>query len=265
MDRQLEYDKGPEYDTGPAVDEQEDGTDSDDASSSDDDPGRGESELVESAVRSSRVGLGFGVSSFVAVYAVSYQLIGTMFSGGLFAGGEQEPSRAVIAGLSMLGSQGATFMEGEEQIRMGFGVYGNITSHLTALVPVVALSIAGYLLVRTLREASLEETIRNSVIGGTVCTVSYAVLSIILATVSVWDSEGESGGTASGAAGTGEAEAITVAVDSSLVLTTVGTVLTFTLFGGAVAVFISHYVKQAEPGRSRVAESAQSESDEVSS
>ncbi|AHG01171.1 hypothetical protein HALLA_18735 [Halostagnicola larsenii XH-48] len=265
MDRQLEYDKGPAYDTGPAVDEQEDGTDSDDASRSDDDPGRGESGLVESAGRSSRVGLGFGVGSFVAVYAVLYHLIGTMFATGLFTAGEQEPSRWVITGISMLVSHGATMLNGEEPVQTGYSIYTSLSSHLTALVPVVVLSIAGYLLVRTLWEASLEETVRNSAIAGMVCTASYVVLSVVLATISIWDLEGESGGTASGAAGTGEAEAITVAVDSSLVLTTAGTVLTFTLLGGAVAVFISHYVKPAEPGCNRAAESAQSESDEVSS
>ncbi|MDJ1432640.1 hypothetical protein [Halostagnicola sp. A-GB9-2] len=110
MDRQLEYDKGP------AVDEQEDEVGSGDASSGGDDPGRDGLALVGSVVRSSKVGLGFGVGSFVAVYAICYQLVGAMFSAGLFAGGDQEPSRWVVTGLTVLGSQGATIMNGEEPI-----------------------------------------------------------------------------------------------------------------------------------------------------
>ena len=264
MDRQLEYDKGPEYDTGPAADEQENGTDSDDASSSGDDPGRGEPGLVESASRSSRIGLGFGVGSFVAVYAVLYHVIGSMFAAGLFTGGDQEPSRWVITGISMLVSHGATMLNGEEPVQTGYSIYTSLSSHLTALVPVVVLSIAGYLLVRTLREASIEEMIRNSAIAGTICTASYVVLSVVLATISIWDLEESDTEITSVAPGANEAETIAVAVDSSLVLTTAGTVLTFTLLGGTVAMFVSHFLDRTDTVRSRVGDPPQSESDEVS-
>lgn len=264
MDRQPDYDTGPKYDKGPPIDELENRTDSD-ASSSDGGPGRDGSGLVESAIRSSRVGLGFGVGSFVAVYAVLYHVVGTMFATGLFAAGDQEPSRWVITGISMLGSQGATIVNGTEPLQTSYSIYSSLSSHLTALVPVVVLSVVGYLLVRTLRETSLEETVRNGVIAGTVCTASYVVLSVVLALISVWNPEEADTEITGAAPGANELETITVAVDSSLVLTTAGTVLTFTLLGGAIAVFVSHYLKQVESTGSRAAESPQSESDEVPS
>ncbi len=240
MDRQLEYDKGP------AVDEQETATDSDDAAPRDDassgnggDSGHEELGLVESARRSGKAGLGFGVGSFVVVYALSYQLAAAMFSGGMFAGAEDQPSRWIVAGLTMLGSHGAQIIEGEESVQMAFSVYGSLTSHVSAFVPVLVLSLAGFLLVRYLRTSRFEETVRNSAIAGSVFVSSYVLLAVALAEVATWaPEEAETAG--GGTAGTGEeSDAIAVAVDSSMVLTTTGTVVAFLVVGGLVAVVLT--------------------------
>ncbi|MDJ1432639.1 hypothetical protein [Halostagnicola sp. A-GB9-2] len=148
---------------------------------------------------------------------------------------------------------------------MGFSVYSSLTSHVTALVPIVVLSTAGFLLVQTLREARLKETAKSGAIAGTFFVSSYVLLSVVLAEISTWIPEEEGTGTATGGAGAEESEAIAVAVDSSLVLTTVGTVLSIALIGGAIAVFVYHLSGRTESPRSRTADSVQSESDEVSS
>lgn len=209
---------GRRYETGPSLED-------DRASSDTDGDGTGENESNERSdgrrqvlVAPWKAGAASGVSAFALVFLVSFQLVGVMFAGGLFRA-ESQPSRWIATGWTMLASHGATVEIGEETIRGGFGTVRSITSHVTALVPVIVLLVAGYLVVRYVRL----ETRREAGIALGSFSVSYLALAVGLSMVATWTPEGA------------DAETISVPTDWAMLLTTAGTVVAFVAIGAAVA------------------------------
>ncbi|MFU8867992.1 hypothetical protein [Natronococcus sp.] len=223
-ERRLEYDKGP------SLDDESPEADPDDGNGGDDDPERsverGRRPTVEAPPWA--VGAASGLGAFAAVFLVSYQLAGSMFGTGLFAQVENEPSRWVISSFTMLGSHGATIVEGEEAARGLYAPTGMFASHVSALVPLVVLGLVGYLLVRYVR---LETPRCAGIFVGTL-TASYVVPLVALGSVTRWAPEERD--PAAGEVG-GQPEALSIAVDASMVLSTTLSVALFVSLGAAVA------------------------------
>ncbi|MDS0476270.1 hypothetical protein [Natrinema sp. 1APR25-10V2] len=216
-DRRFEYDKGPQLEDERESDAGETGGDSDDGDESADEryPRR-----RRVAVPPWKVGAVSGIGAFVVVVAVTYQLVGAMFAGGLFSGIEDRPSRAAITGLVALGSHGATIERGNETIQGAYGVVRGLTTNVTALVPVVVLLVTGYLLVRIVRL----ETRREAGLALGSLLLSYVVLTAGLATVARWTPEGG-----------GDVETLAVSIDPSLFAAVGGTAVVFTTIGAGIA------------------------------
>lgn len=222
-DRRFEYDKGPDLE-----DEREEPADeSDDDSDDDGEPvGTTRHGRTRLDVPPWKAGAVSGVSAFVVVVAATYQLVGAMFAGGMFGGAEDQPSRWVVAGLATLGSHGATIEHGDETIRGAFGFIRGLTSHVTALVPIVVLAVAGYLLVRFVRL----ETRREAGLAFGSLILCYVVPTAALAGIARWTPEMD-------ADGAQEAETIAVAMEPSLLVAIGGTALTFVAIGAGIAAF----------------------------
>lgn len=217
-ERRFEYDKGPDLeDEEPAAENDTDGDGSDPV----DAPPRGRTQLP---VPPWKAGAVSGASAFAVVFAVTYQLVGAMFAGGLFGGAEDQPSRWVTTGLVMLGSHGATIEHGEETIRGAFGFVRGLTSHVSALVPIVVLVVAGYLLVRSVRLETRQDA--GLALGSLIAC--YIVPTAALAALARWTPE-----TSPNSAQ--EAETIAIATDLSLIVAIGGTTITFVAIGAAIA------------------------------
>ncbi|SEQ74476.1 hypothetical protein [Natrinema salaciae] len=219
-DRRFEYDKGPDLADEEPVAEGDDGDDDEN------DPAGGATQRGRTrfAVPPWKAGAVSGVSAFAVVLAATYQLVGAMFGGGMFGGVEAQPSRWVVTGLVTLGSHGATIKQGEETIRGGFGFVRGLTSHVSALVPIVVLVVAGYLLVRYVRL----ETRRDGGLALGSLVLCYVVPTAALAGIARWTLETDTNGAQ-------EAETIAVAMDSSLFVAIGGTALTFVVVGAGIA------------------------------
>lgn len=220
-ERRLEYDKGPSLEQDePAGDADDRGSDEDGENR--DDPASAGRRVV--ICPSWMAGLVSGAGAFAAVFAVTYQLARAMTAAGSFSGAENDPSQWAITGITMLGSHGGSIEEGGEPIDV-FVPQGFFTSHVSALVPVVVLAIAGYLLVRHVR---LETRVDGAVAFGAMA-LSYVVLAVALARVATWSPQESVTGTGDDAA------VIAVATDASLVVSTGVTVLVFATLGAAIA------------------------------
>ncbi|WP_265109339.1 hypothetical protein [Halosolutus halophilus] len=218
----LEYDKGPPLDDGTETENESDRTGTDDEPEP---PDVGETQQPTATAPPWVAGLCSGAGAFVVVFAVIYQLTSSMFAAGTFARMEQEPNRWAIAGLSTLGSHGATIEQGGEQVQAGFATYAGLTSHVTTLVPVVVLALAGYLLVRYARLETRADA--GQAIGS--MGLAYLVLATGLAQIARWTPEEERVGT------TGDPNQIAVPVDAGTVLTLAVTVFVFAGLGAAIA------------------------------
>ncbi|WP_226004748.1 hypothetical protein [Natrinema salinisoli] len=217
-DRRFEYEKGPDLEDEEPITERDDDGDEDEPAG--DAPRRGRTRF---AVPPWKAGAISGASAFAVVLAATYQLVGAMFAGGMFSGVEEQPSRLVVTGLVTLGSHGATLEQDEEVIRGAFGFIRGLTSHVSALVPIVVLVVAGYLLVRYVRLETRQEA--GLALGSLV--LCYVLPTAALAAIARWTPE-DTGGAQ-------EAETIAVATDLSLVATIGGTALTFVVIGAGIA------------------------------
>ncbi|WP_247003385.1 hypothetical protein [Halosolutus gelatinilyticus] len=213
--RRLEYDKGPRLDSE-TEDRGDDGSAPDERDESSDD-GR-----YLTAVPPWAAGLVSGTSAFAIVFAVTYQIVSAMDATGALSGPEEGPSRMVLTGFVNLAGHGAVIEANGEPVRMAFSgrISGGLTSHLTPLIPIVALLAAAYLLVRhvpleTRRDVGLA-------LGATV--TSYVVLTVGLATTAEWTPEDRP-----------EAETIAVAVDAATVMAVARTAIVFVAIGAALA------------------------------
>lgn len=215
--RRFEYEKGPDLEDEPVPEESDTG--GDESGSNDGRDGR-----RRLTVSPWKAGALTGVSAFAVVFAVTYQLVGAMYAGGLFAGVGDKPSRLTATGLTILGSHGATIDHGDETIRGAFGAFRGLTTHVSALVPVVVLLGAAFLLVRYVRLETHREAGRT--LGSLV--LCYVGSTAGLVTVARWTAEGGSGGPR-------EPKTIAVAADPSLLVAIGGTALTFVAIGAAVA------------------------------
>lgn len=222
-DRRFEYDKGPDLeDEAPTAESDGDGDgDSEGEENPADATRRRRTRVV---VPPWKAGAVSGVSAFVVVLAATYQLVGAMFAGGMFGGAEDQPSRWVVTGLVTLGSHGASIEHGDEPIRGAFRFVGGLTSHISALVPVVVLALAGYLLVRTVRL----ETRRDAGLAFGSLILCYVVPTAALVAIARWTPEVD-GNSAQ------EAETIAVAMEPSLLVAIGGTALTFAAVGAGIA------------------------------
>ncbi|WP_254762493.1 hypothetical protein [Natrinema marinum] len=214
-DRRFEYDKGPRLE-----DERESDEDDADDECEEEPTDTRYPRQRRLAVPPWKAGAVSGIGAFVTVVAVTYQLVGAMFAGGLFSGMEDRPSRVVITGLIALGSHGAPIERGEEAIQGAYGVIRGLTTNVTALVPAVVLLIAGYLLVRSVRL----ETRREAGLALGSLLLSYVVLTAGLATIGRWTPTGDR-----------ETETIAVAIEPSLFAAIGGTAVVFTAIGAGVA------------------------------
>ncbi|MBZ6494964.1 hypothetical protein [Natrinema longum] len=220
-DRRFEYDKGPDLEAA----ESTTGTDSDgDDEGNRDEPA--ESDRRVAIVAGWKAGTVAGVSAFAVCFAVIYQIVGSMYAMGAYSGGETDPSRVVIAGLTSLASHGVTIEEGGEPIEAAvrYAASAGLTSHVTALVPPVILAVAGFLLVRYvhLRTRRVAGLALGSLVG------SYVVLMTGLSMIARWTPERT-------ANGTDEAATIAAATDLGAVLSIGTTALVFVAVGAAVA------------------------------
>jgi hypothetical protein len=224
-ERRLEYDKGPSLEDDPV--EPTERTESEGENADSRNPtGRGERVLV--AVAPWKAGPVAGVGAFVAVYVVMYQLASSMIAGGTFARAENEPSQWVIAGMTMLGSHGAPIEEGGEQVQGAYASMGMLASHVSALIPLVALVVVGYLLVRYVRFETAADA--GLAIGTT--AVAYVVPTVVLGLFSRWspaETEPAPGET------NPEPETLAIAVDASTVISTTLSVALFVAIGAALA------------------------------
>ncbi|WP_306054574.1 hypothetical protein [Natronococcus wangiae] len=221
-ERRLEYDKGP------ALEDEErapEGTGEPDVDERDERPEPTRDGRPTVAIAPWKAGSLLGAGTFVLVFAVTYQLVGAMFATGMFARAENEPSRWVIAGLTMLGSHGATIEENGEPIRGAYAPTGLLASHVSALLPVVAFALAGCLLVRYVRL----ETAKDAGIALGAAVASYVILSAVLALLSTWAPEEPE------FAPEADPNVIAVAVDGSLFLSTGSTAALFVALGAAIA------------------------------
>lgn len=207
-----------EYEKGPTLEDEDPIIESDSDDDEDESPDRRDGRRLVAAPW--KAGSVAGVGAFAIVFAVTYQLVGAMFAGGMFAGVEDRPSRWVVTGLVTLGSHGATIDRGGEAIGGAFGIIRGLTTHVTALVPVVVLAIAGYLLVRYVRL----ETRREAAVALGSLSLSYLALAVVLSVLARW-TPGEGA----------DAETIRVSTDAAMLLTTTGTVVAFVAVGAAVA------------------------------
>lgn len=224
-DRRLEFDKGPSLE-----DEEQDATeptDADDEDAGQANPGdRGGRVVIDEAPW--KAGVFSGVSAFAVTFLILYQLVESLFAAGTFTQVENEPGQWVIAGFTMLGSHGATLEEGGEPMQGAFAYVGSLVSHVSALVPIVVLVVAGYLLVRYVRLETV--TAAGQAVGTMV--VSYVVLTVVLGLFATWSPEE----TDTGPTGTGnEPETLAVAVDGSVLFSTTSSALLFVTLGGAIA------------------------------
>ncbi|MFC4540680.1 hypothetical protein ACFO5R_01910 [Halosolutus amylolyticus] len=217
-----------EYDTGPPLDDESDtesGSDRTETDAEPESPDDGETRQPSTTVSPWVAGLCSGAGAFAIVFAVIYHLVGSMFAAGAFARMEEEPSQVAIAGLSTLGSHGASIEQGGEQIQSGFATYTGLTSHVTTLIPIIVLALSGYLLVRYVRLETRAEA--GQVIGS--MGAAYVALAMGLAQVATWTPEDEPVGA------TGDASQIAVPVDAGTVLTLAVTVFVFAGIGAAIA------------------------------
>ncbi|TYL39575.1 hypothetical protein CV102_04585 [Natronococcus pandeyae] len=221
-ERRLEYDKGPALEDEERAPEENDDPDTDEGSEGTEPTGDGR--LIV-ALAPWKAGTLSGVGAFALVFAATYQLVGAMFATGMFARAENEPSQWAIAGLTMLGSHGATIEENGEPIQGAYAPTGLLTSHVSALLPVVILALVGYLLVRYVPLETVKDA--GFAIGTTVA--SYAVLATVLALLATWAPEADE------FAPEAEPDAIAVTVDASMLFSTTFSVLLFVTFGAAVA------------------------------
>jgi hypothetical protein len=217
-DRRFEYEKGPDLEDEPIPEESDTGGDESDSNDGRDWQGR---RLVLSPWKAGALS---GASAFVVVFAVTYQLVGAMFAGGLFAGVGDQPSRWTTTGLAILGSHGATIEHGDETIRGAFGAFRGLVTQVTALVPVILLLAAAYVLVRYVRL----ETAREAGLALGSLILCYVVPTVGLVTIARWTAEGNSSGGQ-------EPRAIAVAADPSLLVAIGGTAIAFVAIGAAVA------------------------------
>lgn len=220
-ERRFEYDKGPRLadETERASDGDDDGIDAE----ADGDPEPSSAVAPRSTIVVSpwKVGLCLGVSAFATVFAVCYQL-----ASGL-ASGDAPPGRWVLSCFTMLGSHGATIEEGGEPIRAISGQYLSLVSHVSVLVPIAVLALAGYLLVRYVRL----ETPRDVGLAVGSLVSSYVVPTLALAQFATWTPEEAAAG------GSADAATVVVPLDVSLVLTVAVATLVFAGLGGAIAGF----------------------------
>lgn len=223
MSGQFEYDVGPQP------------TETDGEAS--DDRGRIDGVLDSPWV----VGFVGGGGTFLAVYAIMYQLASALLAAGTMSASEEAPTRRVLAGLTMLVSHGGTLELPDET--MGNSLFTVFTPHISAIITVLALLAAGYLLVRYLATDDLVATGKAAASAGGVFLTSYVVLSVLLAAFTRWTPSGDTGD-ATGTPGSGvtdatEPETISVAADLSLVLTVGGTVVAFLTLGGLLALYVT--------------------------
>lgn len=169
-----------------------------------------------------------GPVAFALSALLSAQLAAAMFASGMFAQAENEPSQWVIAAFTLLGSHGAGLEQGGEPIQGAYAPTGLITSHVSALVPVVVLATTGYLLVRYVRLETLADA---GQLFGTL-TASYVALAVAVGAVAQWspaDGEPDPGEVGP------DPETLSVAVDLSSVLSVTATVVLFVVLGAAIA------------------------------
>ncbi|QCS40893.1 hypothetical protein [Natrinema versiforme] len=215
MSSNQQYETGPSLEDEREPDESEDGGDGGNGDDPTDGPRRRRRKL---AVSPWKAGLASGVSAFAVVYAVAYHFVSVLIavSG---TGADDEPSRWILAGLVTLGSHGAPIEQGGESIGFGFRMGQGFLSHVTALVPVVVLLVAGYLLVRSVRlETRSDAGLALGSFG-----LSYLAIAVGLSLIATWTPEGTN------------PEPITVPTDVSFFLTIGGTVVVFVAIGAAVA------------------------------
>lgn len=218
-ERQFEYEKGPRLEDEQATTTNDGGDVDDDGS--DTAPRRVRNQLV---VRPWKAGAVVGVSAFVVVFTVLYQLVGAMFAGGVFDGGETRPSRLAITGLVTLANHGVTLERRGETIQGAFGFIRGLTSHVAALVPTVVLLAAGYLVVRyahleTRREAGLA---LGSLVG------CYVILMVGLSMTAEWSPDRDAGINE-------EVPTVTASTDFGTVVSIGTTAIVFVTIGAAVA------------------------------
>ena len=230
--RKHEFDKGPvpERSPPPNSNTSADNDQSPDGDGGDDGDGDGDQHYrVTLPVDYPRllVGAGAGVGAFLTVYLVFYQAMGSQYGWV----DEELPSDWVLTGLGMLANQGATLEYGEEAVPLDFGFVIGI-SPIAALIPVVVLVFAGYVLARLLEL----RTPRDALITGIALACSYGLLNAVLARFATFtpDEEMRRGAAANPADGQEELETFAVAIDSSLLVAVVVLPLVFVLFGMAV-------------------------------
>ncbi|WP_222915720.1 hypothetical protein [Natrinema sp. SYSU A 869] len=207
-----------QYETGPSLEDEREFDESEDGGDGDDPTDVLRRRRRKLAVSPWKAGLASGASALAVVYAVAYHLVSVLIatSG---TGAEDEPSRWILAGLVTLGSHGAPIEQGGEPIGFAFRMDQGFISHVTALVPVVVLLVAGYLLVRSVRlETRTDAGLALGSFG-----LSYLAVAIALSLIATWTPEGT------------DPEPITVPTDASLLLTIGGTVVFFVAIGAAVA------------------------------
>ncbi|WP_226482116.1 hypothetical protein [Natrinema amylolyticum] len=218
MSSNQQYETGPSLEDEREFDESEDGGDGGNGRNGDDPTDVPRRRRRKLTVSPWKAGLVSGASALAVVYAVAYHLVSVLIatSG---TGAEDEPSRWILAGFVTLGSHGAPIEQSGEPIGFAFRMDQGFISHVTALVPVVVLLVAGYLLVRSVRlETRADAGLALGSFG-----LSYLAVAIALSLLATWTPEGT------------DPEPIAVPTDASLLLTIGGTVVFFVAIGAAVA------------------------------
>ena len=216
MERRLDYDIGPQSatDEGASAENEE-----------------GESRTSGSLKR----GLAIGTVAFFVVYAVTYQLSSAMMAVGYVEG--TEPSRWILAGLAMLGSHGAPLEAGGEPVPAEW-LFGFLTPVL-AVVPIVVLTAAGFVLARRVATGSRGVLIRRTGTAGAAAVFAYVTLTTALARLARWTrGEANGGGLIGGPVNDGPITVV-APIDSSFLLTVSGTTAVFLGLGVLLALFVS--------------------------
>lgn len=164
MERELEYEKGPFPDG-----------DADDRETTTDRPDRPTSGLRAIRALPWRVGLLFGLGTFLVNYAVTLRTVAAV--GGLYGQDGSGPSEWVVAGFILLSNHGATIRGEVEGLPLEVALTFSGATSLSHSVPLVTLVAAGYGLVRY---ADLE-TVREAAAGALTIVPSYLVSMLALA------------------------------------------------------------------------------------
>lgn len=221
-ERRLEYDKGPSLEDEERPPEESADRDTGEGGEGTEPADDGRPSVVLAPWKAGAIS---GIGAFALVFVTIYQLVGAMFATGMFTRAENEPSQWVIAGLTVLGSHGATIEDSGEPIQGAYAPTGLLTSHVSALLPIVILALVGYLTVRYVRL----ETSRDAGLAIGTAVASYVALATVLALLATWAPEADE------FAPDADPNTIAVAVDASMLLSTAFSVLLFVTLGAAVA------------------------------